>query len=681
MVDSATVIALVVSLVALFVSFLQLIGQLFGTAEGYRRCRRPFIGPWYALTKSHWLWSEFRYEIFYTTPDILLVDNSASSGITKAEHLWRLNSPHFNGRSKRVQARKDPTFLTVHGEEALKLNNLRWKERIPRICKNLLKGIKRHVCLPFHSSDIEEDEEDRGETAELVVSWIQLLRELHDLYPQRPSDPSAHETAVVVRHRRYSWDLIPQGVTRPLATARVSDVVILGLRLGMEWREIKPRDSKMYADGNGYSIRSLDVPAAGCILAFEKSKLHSTGEHSPDPEATGYPLYIPSSTVDAMACNVLSTCPRLMGRQKETTDPGNEKSTMKPDKTAKPIRFFMVDKERIVQVWVLLSFLDVPDEIWNKGSALDLPAIAPERQLIDWLRPWRRTAFNDLIFLITPFLPIEGVPTIKVLFNGFCGMQALSVFNHFEARIALLTRIEKRCRPIVDSKYLSQLDSNEKEKILSQLSPDERDLINVYEDFRSLERDWAGDLYMKVYGSPAAVGYGRAGEGLNQKRRLELIEFCKEKHENTTKYFEGLAASYGLSFKQLLNAHFVITAKASMEMQRDWDTGQQFRNDKEWRKLYPGETPYTERSHRALWDLCFRELFAIGWKYVDCVERWDLCTHLKDTFGCELSPTKVEAIWWHLMLRGIVQGMVVIFENGRVVPSYVYGDNTTVYFT
>lgn len=702
MVDSATIVALVVSLVALFVSFLQLTGQIFGTAEGYRRCRRPFIGPWCALTRSHWLWSEFRYEIFYTTPEILLVQDSESNGSAKGNHVWRLNEPHFSGsdgRARRVPTRKDPPFLTVHSQEAERLHNIPWRERIPRMCRNLFTATYRtgRACLPFHDGEVE-DWEDRGETAELVVSWIQLLRKLHDLYCEygqpgpdgtktcecyvqadrkqdwqaRRKIHSDHETAVAVRYRKYSWDLVPPGVNRPLATSRVKDVVILALRLGMEWRELQPQVSQMYAAGNGYNIRSLDIRGVGCVLVFETFNVHSSDGLSPDPEDTGHPRYIPSSIVDAMACGVLSACPRLIRRRKEKDDSGNEKPTTKPDKNADPIRFLMIDKERTVRVRMLLNFLDVPGNIWADGSDLNLPALAPERRIEGWLRTWRRTPFNDLVFMITPFLPVDGVPSIRVLFNGFCGMQSVSVFSYFEARMALLMRIEKRGRQLLDSKSRSQLDA------------DKRELMDVHDQWQSLEKEWAGDFYMKTFGKPGeptAVGYGRAGEGLDQKRRLDLIEFCKIKHESTTIYFEDQARIYDLGFKKLLNAHFTMAAKASISMRDDWNKGHQLKDDAEFRRRYPGETPYAVRSHRAPWDMGVRELFTIAWRYVDHVERGDFYNYLKEVFRCEFSTVKAEAIWWNMMLRGVVQSMAVKFEDGKVVPSYVYSDNTTVYFT
>ncbi|KAL8687283.1 MAG: hypothetical protein Q9224_005197 [Gallowayella concinna] len=64
--------ALVISIVALFVTTAQLLSQIFSTAEGYRRCQPSVIGPWANLTKRKWRWSSFRFETLVVTPEIVL---------------------------------------------------------------------------------------------------------------------------------------------------------------------------------------------------------------------------------------------------------------------------------------------------------------------------------------------------------------------------------------------------------------------------------------------------------------------------------------------------------------------------------------------------------------------------------------------------------------------------------
>lgn len=68
--DNISVVALVVSLVALIIALGQIAQQLLGTAEGYRRCSSLVIGPWDRLRWRHWVWSEFRYETHFVCPEL-----------------------------------------------------------------------------------------------------------------------------------------------------------------------------------------------------------------------------------------------------------------------------------------------------------------------------------------------------------------------------------------------------------------------------------------------------------------------------------------------------------------------------------------------------------------------------------------------------------------------------------
>ena len=70
--DNTAVIAIIIALIAFFVTTAQLLQALFGTAEGYRRCQPSVIGRWAGKTKRKWRWSEFRFETIFTTPDFHL---------------------------------------------------------------------------------------------------------------------------------------------------------------------------------------------------------------------------------------------------------------------------------------------------------------------------------------------------------------------------------------------------------------------------------------------------------------------------------------------------------------------------------------------------------------------------------------------------------------------------------
>lgn len=68
--NTLTVVAFVISLVALFTALGQLLGQYFTTADGYRRCQSSVMGPWARYTRLRWRWRQFRFETYFTTPKI-----------------------------------------------------------------------------------------------------------------------------------------------------------------------------------------------------------------------------------------------------------------------------------------------------------------------------------------------------------------------------------------------------------------------------------------------------------------------------------------------------------------------------------------------------------------------------------------------------------------------------------
>lgn len=69
--EFTTIVAIVIAVIAFFVTTAQLLQTLFDTADGYRRCQSSVIGEvWASKTKRRFLWSEFRFETIFSTPDI-----------------------------------------------------------------------------------------------------------------------------------------------------------------------------------------------------------------------------------------------------------------------------------------------------------------------------------------------------------------------------------------------------------------------------------------------------------------------------------------------------------------------------------------------------------------------------------------------------------------------------------
>ena len=60
--DNTAIVAIIIAVIAFFVTTAQLLQALFGTAEGYRRCQPSVIGGWSSEAQRKWRWREFRFE-------------------------------------------------------------------------------------------------------------------------------------------------------------------------------------------------------------------------------------------------------------------------------------------------------------------------------------------------------------------------------------------------------------------------------------------------------------------------------------------------------------------------------------------------------------------------------------------------------------------------------------------
>jgi len=68
--DPIALTGLIIALIALVIALFQLLQQLLATADGFRSCQGPIMGPWAALTERHFLKREFRYETLLSVPYI-----------------------------------------------------------------------------------------------------------------------------------------------------------------------------------------------------------------------------------------------------------------------------------------------------------------------------------------------------------------------------------------------------------------------------------------------------------------------------------------------------------------------------------------------------------------------------------------------------------------------------------
>ena len=68
--DAVALLALIVSLIALFIALLQVVQQYAATAYDYSRCSARVMGGWAKHTKRRFVLNEIRFEITFAVPHI-----------------------------------------------------------------------------------------------------------------------------------------------------------------------------------------------------------------------------------------------------------------------------------------------------------------------------------------------------------------------------------------------------------------------------------------------------------------------------------------------------------------------------------------------------------------------------------------------------------------------------------
>ena len=412
--DSVAIVALIVSLVAFAVTLTQLLQQLFATADGYRRCGEAVIGPWHRYRERRTLWWELRVETTYVTPQIsLFTPAEYQKAKTEYEDVHLLNSTLLeNDRCKVLRETVKPK------KQEAPSSGRQHKLRGLDIEKGSAgKGFFHRVPAKPARYNMKEHE--------LLVSWLKLLKEVYlvysnywpdqDSFDQKPTKRIANEyekerepvaegeqsnlmpTNAAATYRVWNWDLMPPDMTRPLAESTLSDIMILAMRMGMQWRTLNPEIGKLQADAKGYSLSSTEVTGIGTVFKFT-----AVGSHDEFPEM------IPSQAVDKLLCGVVPGCPELVDDDFELI--GNDREMMRIDNRDG-----------------LLSKIGLPNEQrkrYRKG-------------------PYWWETHNELIILLCPFLPLRTSLIMGYYFPAWCPTLQ-SVPAYWEGRCVLWRRLNRR---------------------------------------------------------------------------------------------------------------------------------------------------------------------------------------------------------------------------------------------
>jgi hypothetical protein len=373
--------ALAVALTALAIAVGQLLQQVFSTAEGYRRCQHSVMGPWARKTRLTWRWSQFRFEVKFTTPDIILQTNVPMPISCKVP--------------ERSVVKRDVIAVD-------------------------------HSGLRTNSTPVER----REETSTDQVGWISLLKQLEHLQeatwselgtldPRKSSEvPAMMILSPAMVLREWSWDFMPPEVVRPLATTTVGTLVVLAHRMGMSWRDLQPSCGYIRAEGNGHTISSTTIRGFGILVqyTFDDSYIPS---HAARPHAR-----IHTEAADKLACGIIPGCQALnlpdvhIMSSSSTTEMSHGNSANHPSRklSSSSLAIIRGSLESIGVAEEIVEYATKPDG-WG---SLEL--------------------ICDLRSMLCPFLPLRG-SSITIVSNALCA--DIESFATHWARVVFRRRLEQ----------------------------------------------------------------------------------------------------------------------------------------------------------------------------------------------------------------------------------------------
>lgn len=304
--------ALAIALVALLIAVGQLLQQYFATADGYRRCHKSVMGEYARKTRLHWRWREFRFETLYTTPEISLVGDGA---------LSKRGQVVLTG-SKLSRERSFVPIVSMPADDILV------ESTKPSLYHEL-----GNVDVNMHARKRAREQAERpfSPDAGEMACWVPFLHWVHEKTqacldqeetPRDPIDfppPNIRLPAVTCRER--SWDFQPPDVVRPLAKTTLSDIAVLARRMGMKWKDFRPSDGILRAEGHSHTITSTTVRSLGLVLQYsytgQNQRLRIAEQNTRKRLVTGSILpeleeiYIPRAKADRLGCGVLRSDPFL----------------------------------------------------------------------------------------------------------------------------------------------------------------------------------------------------------------------------------------------------------------------------------------------------------------------------------------------------------------------------------
>ena len=645
------VVALVVSLVALFVTTLQFYGQIFATAEGTRKCSDSVMGPWSkhktTRTRWRWRWSEGRFETLFVTPEIFLspnweaidrishevetVPDRSNTGhvavqwlkiLSTSRHSWWNRDRKFNAKRRLVPNpavlgfNRDLDYLIFRPEYSdLSSDLVGWISFLAFVLLGTRDGGHPRRATLRNNKSIPKE----GELKATVVSWPYII------------------------YKEHSWDFMPPDAAKPFASTTLSDIAIIVRRTGMVWKEFDLSNGNLRAEGGPHVISSTVIRGLGLVLQYqcldESLKLDVEKEARQLLERRAKQRRTPqvyqlaktgqiSDNHDTEAGNAQKRTPDIDVRNDAEED--QAALSTKVEWNAQPVVLWSkyIDKMMfgLVPIDPKLGTLngdrrlDIPDFVHTtfEDCLKEIVKLNDGKTAIrDHLssKAWcQRYEFNDLLVMAMPVLRQRGADNNSR--SVFTTAYYASVF--FFGERSFIRLLEE---------YLDNKEHHETEQMRAVLEM-------AY---------WLRD---------------------HPDRNTDTLDQLHEYHDETTRYFIRLADGsrsehHKISFLSILKAHFSQAPYAS------WEAREKLKRNEAW-----GVAEFSPTGHR--WRA---ENMFLYFQYIPYYIKY-----MAEHRGCDDGELVTEA-WLTLMLRAHLHRTIHAWPDseGPYIPAAYYGSRSPVW--
>lgn len=427
-----------------------------------------------------------------------------------------------------------------------------------------------------------------------------------------------------IKYVLHSWDFMPADCPKPLASSTVGDIAVIVRRLGMVWKEFKPGEGRMSAEGGPHVINSMEQRGLGIVLQYrclDDTLLHNVRETRRRREARqkATKTTTQQKSEGAEKCGSLrkrlsKVEPRAVLQIKdEESGADNGSSDMRKEDVA--INHGI--KERLQRFWRGMSSEEdreaEGEEEEEEGTNNDMSDGATH-----W-NPMRSMNLNQDKFMFgwIPSDPALNIPDFPHATPKECSDVLVDLTGHSR----LHEYVERNGRDdFNDLLYLAPEAFRQRGK--------ERDVLHSRNHLASAFYKSVGifadtlkkylngeDLAKEFQWNQAAMGEAirptQIGSDLKEYflrilDSLETLDLDKIQsyHEDTTRFFKDLEKEQNLRFQDLLGAHFSIITSASGQIRekqkseyekyrtrydredwkmRQWEKNREYWDDAEWK--------------------------------------------------------------------------------------------------